>query len=100
MAVGPGIGWAGAMSVATLAGGGAVVVAALAAPGCMDGVWRSASPVWPRVGGGGLAAGGLTGALIQADELLDPVVEGAFCGLGRGVRVGAKGGDAWRVVAP
>ena len=70
-----------------------------AVPGCTGGAWRVTTPVWPRIGGGGWAACGLTGALIHAEELLDPVVDGVCCGLGSGVRVEAEVGDAGRVVA-
>ena len=78
---------------------GAAMGAAVADPGCTGGAWRLASPVWPRIGGGGLAACGLTGALIHAEELLDPVAGGVCCGLGSGVRVEAEAGDAGLIVA-
>ena len=71
----------------------------MAAPGRVGGVWRLVSPVRLRRGGGGLAAGGWTGALIQADELLAPDMAVWCCGLGRGVRVGVERGDVCRVAA-
>jgi hypothetical protein len=73
--------------------------AAPAVPGFLGRAWWVATPVWPRIGGGGLAARGMTGALIHAEELLEPVVDCACCGLGSGVRVEAGVGDAGRVVA-
>ena len=69
----------------------------MAVPRCVGCVWRSAAPGRVRVGGGGLAVGGLTGVLIQADELLAPGVVVDCCGLGSGTRVAVAAGEVCRV---
>ena len=87
------------MVVAGRACGRTVAGTAVAVPRFMGCVWWSAALCRVRVGGGGLAVGGLTGMLIQADELLAPGVMIDCGGLGRGTRLVVPAGEVCRVAA-